>query len=660
MRNRLGILLAVVLIVALMACLLWLSPYLPFVSPIDQALRKVHSGREPKERLAALLELQKIVKEKTLSPEQRERMIQGLLKVADADTDERIRSLSLSLLLLLGAKGKEFQNVLINALRRSPQEASLAVKLLPQIADEATWLSLMDSFERESDPTVQDRLTRVLCKMPTEIWPELCKRLGKNPQRWQSVADKLPSPTMSFRSNLVQLALSKDLDTCKGALMLLVKFPPSPNDAEKLKPLAISQDATVRALVFSIWAQSPSRSLIAELRKGLNESPEIAYFASAALLKLGSLKPEEGRKLLRKPYAPLRAQGALALATSQNDSDLLVLEKALKDPDPEVVKNATVALVAKGERGLKIVLQVYEHEKAPERRAAMLMGMSGVSHPKVVAALVRALRFGDWRERGVALTRIAFHKDKILPTLQQLAQSNDKHDRLAVIDALNAIKTPDALKLLLKIARSDPDEQVRCEALIVLSNCGVKEAIPLLVDLIEKGEPLIAATAAVGLTRYGEDGRKLLRQMLKSEREITRRAAARALATLNDRAALDFLREQVNTANIPQRIATLQLMARAGDEKALRELIGFLSQEEPLIRLRARLSLYAVGSPAIPLLIQALDSPDSRLRAEAALVLGALRADIAREKLASLLKDEDPRVREAARQALNRLEGNEP
>ncbi|MCX7967164.1 MAG: HEAT repeat domain-containing protein [Armatimonadetes bacterium] len=656
MRSKLWGLLAVVFVSVLILCLLWLPTLLPSFSPIDQALRKVEKGKEPKERLAAILELQKTVKEKNLSPEQKERIVQKILQVADSDTDERVRSASLSLLLLLGLRDKSFQKVLVNALRRSPQEASLAVELLPQVADEPTWLSLMEMFENEVDPTTQDRLIRVLCKMPTGVWDELCKRLSENPQRWQPVINKLPSPPMSVREDLIQLALSKSIDTCKGALILLVRFPPSPEGSEKLRSLVNSRDETVRTLVFSIWSRSPSKALIPELRKGLSGEPEIAYFASVALLRLGALQPKEGRELLRQPYAPLRAQGALALATSNLASDFQALEKALKDPDPEVVRNAAVALAAKGAEGITTLLRVYENEKAPERRAAMLMGMAGVSHPKVIAALVRALRFGDWREKGAALAGITFHKDKSLPALEQLTKSSNKRDRLAVIDALNAIKTTDALRLLLKIARSDPDEEVRCEALLVLSNHGVKEALPLLVDLMEKGSSPIVNTAAMGLARYGEEGRSLLRQLLKSEREATRRAAARALATLNDRASLDFLKEQADTTDIRQRIANLQLMARVGDEKALRELISFLTHEEPTIRLRARLSLYSVGKQAIPSLLHALDSPDSRIRAEAALVLGALKATAAREKLASLLKDEDEQVREAARQALNRLE----
>jgi HEAT repeat protein len=500
MPKRFGALLAVLLVLAALVYFLKLPSYLPLVSPVDQALRKVAKSGEPKTRLAALLELQEIVKEGAITPLQREQVIKSLLEIAASDPDERVRGGALRLLLILWGKGqgtgdkgqlmgKKMQEVLIQALSRSPQEAALAVEVLPKIADEGTWRMLMDAFESEKDPTVRDRLSRILCQMPTTVWQDFCSRLGEEPQKWQTIADKLPSPPTSFRSTLVQWALNGDMNLRKGALMLLARFPPSPQESERLKPLANSQDKTVRALVFGIWAQSPSKALVQELRKGLADEPNIAYFASAALLKLGELRPEEGRKLLAQPYAPLRAQGALALMPSRLKEDWLALIRALKDPDPEVIRNATIALVAKGPSGLSVVLSIYDREKSPEKRAAMLAGMSGVSHPKVIAALVRALRFGDWRERGVALAGLSFHKDSALPMLKQLAQSSDKRDRLAVIEALNAINTPNALKLLLQMARSEPDEQIRCEALLALSNHGVKEAIPLLADLVQKGEP---------------------------------------------------------------------------------------------------------------------------------------------------------------------------
>ncbi len=659
MRKQRALKLMAILALALVFGLIWFSNRLPLFSPLEQTLRKIEGRGKPKEQLAALLELKNFIKESLLSDEQRERVVQKLLWLAETDPNEQVRSFALNLLWSLGETGTEMQRVLTKALRRSPQEAKFSVELLPEIASESIWLELVEAFEHEKDPTVQDRLKRILSRMPTLVWDEFCKRLARKPKHWQPVFVGLKPPPFSFRSILVQWALSDDADLRKGALMLLAKFPPSPEASERLKPLANSRDFNIRVLVFTIWANSPSRGLISELRKGLKDKPEIAYLSSSALLKLGALKIDEGRKLLKQPYAPLRAQGALALASSQSDSDWEALTKALKDPEPEVVRNAAIALLAKSNKGLSILLRAYESEKTPEKRAAMLTAMAGVSHPKVIAFLLRAIRLGSWLERSVSLSALSLQREKVLPALERLANSPKKSDRLALVDALNAIKTARALKVLLRLAKTDLDEQVRCEAALSLSNYGVKEAIPVLADLVQKGSTPIATEAAMGLTRYGDEGKKLLREMIKSERRETRLAAARALTTLNDSTALDILRQQEGGWDLTQRIATLQLMARGGDEKALRELVSLLSHDEAIIRLRARLALYAVGKQVVPILLQALDSTDSRLRAESALILGALKVKEAQEKLAALLKDEDPKVREAAQMSLNRLESSE-
>ncbi|MCS7266319.1 MAG: HEAT repeat domain-containing protein [Armatimonadetes bacterium] len=658
MKKNWALGLTVILILVLVAIFIWSPNHLPFFSPLERSINKALRARDPKERLSALMEFQNLVKGKLISTEKRNWAITKLFWIAENDSDERVRSVAINLLRLLGEKGTEMQKTLVKALERSPQESTIAVELLPQIATEPIWLELIDLYEHQKDPTVRDRLKRVLRQMPNSVWDEFCKRFARNPKIWQPIFEGLNPPTFSFRATLVKWALSGDPELRKGVLMLLAKFPPPPSESEKLKPLAKSKDFTLRFLVFSIWANSPSRSIIGELRKGLNAKPEIAYFASSALLKLGALSREEGRKLIVHPYAPLRAQGALALSSSKSIKDWQALMRALKDPDPEVVRNAAIALIAKGSSGLSIVLSAYENEKAPEKRAAILSAMAKMSHPKVFATLVRALKFGDWREKSIALSGISFHGDKALPSLEQLIRSQNKNERLAVIDALNAIRSQRALKILLKICLSDPDEQVRCDAALTLSNYGVKEAMPILADLVQKGSLSTATAAAMGLTRYGDEGRKLLREIIKSERRETRLAAARALVTFNDSLALEILRQQVNTEDLAQRISTLQFLARSGDEKAIRELIGLLSHDEPVIRLRARLSLYAVGKQAVPILIQALDSTNSKLKAEAALVLGALKATEAREKLAMLLKDEEHQVREAAQMALNRLESS--
>jgi len=124
MPKRFGVLLAVLLILAALVYFLKLPSYLPLVSPVDQALRKLAKSGEPKTRLAALLELQELVKEGSITPLQREQVIKSLLETAASDPDERVRGGALRLLLTLGEKGKKLQEVLIQALSRSPQEAA--------------------------------------------------------------------------------------------------------------------------------------------------------------------------------------------------------------------------------------------------------------------------------------------------------------------------------------------------------------------------------------------------------------------------------------------------------------------------------------------------------------------------------------------------------
>ncbi|MFN4180732.1 MAG: hypothetical protein ACK4I8_10495, partial [Armatimonadota bacterium] len=67
MRSRLTLLLVSALTLVLLVCFLWMFSVLNFVSPVDEALKRIEKEREPKVRLTALLELQKIVKEKALN-----------------------------------------------------------------------------------------------------------------------------------------------------------------------------------------------------------------------------------------------------------------------------------------------------------------------------------------------------------------------------------------------------------------------------------------------------------------------------------------------------------------------------------------------------------------------------------------------------------------
>ncbi len=630
----------------------WLLPQ----SPVEGALRAL-SSRNGAQRRRALRELRDALPKMTLTPSQRQQLAERLIALAENDPDATVRVNALGLLPIARVSAATMQRLALSALHRSAAEARWATEVLPQVADATTWTRLMDAYERERNPVQRDRLVRLLRRLPPKHWEWLCERLGRQPDLWQPVLKGLSEPSMPMRKQLVAWALSGQGEKRDGALRLLQQFPPSPDDALRLAPLAKHPDKRVRERVFCIWAQAPSRKMLPQLQAGLRDEPMVAFWASRALWQLGALRPEEGRVLVKRPDASLRAQGVLALTRSHDEQDWRLLTQALRDADLEVIRNAAAALAAKGEKGLSVVLMTYRAETRPERRAALLSGICGVAHPQVIAVLVEALKGGDWRERAVAMSGLGMLKDKALPAIQQLTKSSERKARLAAVDALNAIGTKEAMRLLLQMARDDGDHQVRAEALTVLSRRRIKEAMLLLAEALRADDTELATAAAFGLVYYGEQGRGILREALRSNNPTTRQIAARALASVGDRAGVSELTKRLSP-DLPedQRIALLQALAKSGDQKALDELLALLGSDRPLTRLRARAALFGVGGLAVPALLRALESDDPKLKAEAAWLLGAWRIASAREKLVRLTADPDPQVRAAAQRALARLD----
>ncbi len=81
-----------------------------------------------------------------------------------------------------------------------------------------------------------------------------------------------------------------------------------------------------------------------------------------------------------------------------------------------------------------------------------------------------------------------------------------------------------------------------------------------------------------------------------------------------------------------------------------------LFAEDLLLRFNAVQLLGFAGSPkAIPTLVGALDDPEATIRAEACRSLEDLRAKSAIPALKARLNDMDPKVRQAAQDALERI-----
>jgi HEAT repeat protein len=88
------------------------------------------------------------------------------------------------------------------------------------------------------------------------------------------------------------------------------------------------------------------------------------------------------------------------------------------------------------------------------------------------------------------------------------------------------------------------------------------------------------------------------------------------------------------------------------DPATIDEHIATLGNHDGLVRQRARHSLVAIGEPAVPALVKALNDPNGHRRWEAAKTLGAIRDPSTAPALVRAMEDEDFGVRWLAAEGL--------
>jgi HEAT repeat protein len=85
------------------------------------------------------------------------------------------------------------------------------------------------------------------------------------------------------------------------------------------------------------------------------------------------------------------------------------------------------------------------------------------------------------------------------------------------------------------------------------------------------------------------------------------------------------------------------------------KLIKAMGDEDGLVRQRARLQLEHLGQESIPVLVEALESPNVHVRWEAVQALGEIRDPKTAAALVNMLMDEDTGVRWCAMEGLSRM-----
>ncbi|MGC9358659.1 MAG: HEAT repeat domain-containing protein, partial [Anaerolineae bacterium] len=274
----------------------------------------------------------------------------------------------------------------------------------------------------------------------------------------------------------------------------------------------------------------------------------------------------------------------------------------------------------------------------------------------VLQALAQVFVHGDLdlEERldvGQALALVAGEGAR--PLYLQTLRNPNIDVRAASLRGLGWTGRPREMKILAAgLNVSQPE--IQKQAVLALADLGTSGAFRFLTDALIRSDEALTMIIAETLAKYPE-GWEALKEATQVEDLVIRRAAARGLGRVHQPWAREILRTLAleDPQWLVRSAAEAALMAQEGsDEDAVIAPPPRPDSAQWLINWAARQGLgLGVGEAALQMLIRAVEVGDAQVRILAVETLGQMGHREHLEALRPLLEDDDPRVREAAREA---------
>ena len=216
----------------------------------------------------------------------------------------------------------------------------------------------------------------------------------------------------------------------------------------------------------------------------------------AAVRALGHFRREDTAEELIKIYSSdsnldVRRAALRAMAeTKTQKAQARVLEAARTETNPDLRKQAIHVLAERGEAAVDDLLRLFDSEQTPDVRRTVLQSLSGIKSTRVEDKLFDVAR-GDQSDeiRRQAIRALGERVSKrSFDFLSATAQSNDANAevQLQAVRAIGSRRSEESVPLLIKIARTHPNQQVRKQAIRSLGETGDPRAIEFFREVLSK------------------------------------------------------------------------------------------------------------------------------------------------------------------------------
>ncbi len=348
-------------------------------------------------------------------------------------------------------------------------------------------------------------------------------------------------------------------------------------------------------------------------------------------------------------------------ANSLPDYASRIIDKFLRDKDPEVSRNAASALKSYQGPDAPELFNLALSNKDPEVRSNAASALEVYRGPSARELFKLALSDSDSRVRKSVASVLAAYQGSDAQALFKLALSDmNPWVRINAASALGGYQGPGAQELF-KLALSDKDAQVRSNAASALETYQGPGAQELFKLALSDRDPRVRESAASALGGYrGPDAPELFKNAFSDMDIQVRNYAASALGGYRGPDAPEVFNLALSDENPRVRESAALALGRYRGPEAPALFKRVFSDKDPDLRNYAASALrFYQGPDASALFKLALSVMDTQVRISVASALGGYRGPGAQELFELALSDSESRVRSNAASALVFYQGSD-
>ena len=256
------------------------------------------------------------------------------------------------------------------------------------------------------------------------------------------------------------------------------------------------KDVEIRRSIISAAGNSDEEALSFPFLLGIAKNEADWESRRAAVRQLGHFQRDDAVDEVMKIFASdsnidVKKSTLRALAeTKSAKAQARLLEVARSDTNADLRRQAIRVLGERGEAAVDDLLRLFDTEQAPEVRRAVLQSLSETKSPRVEDKLFEVARGNEAMEvRREAIRLLGERVSKrSFEFLSATAQSNDANAEVQVqaVRAISERKSEESVPILIKIARTHPNQMVRKQAIRSLGESGDPRAIDFFHEVLSK------------------------------------------------------------------------------------------------------------------------------------------------------------------------------